>query len=831
MEKYWFEISQDASRETWKRAQMNCSNNGNFRKNGNFSCFILDLHPSRIYALRAVITYKTNISCASAVQVLETKAGVPGKPGTPYTIHDDINWIKADDNGNNITHYILQAQNSKNETGLQRFNNSDEWITLYQGSCSNIICTWHNEHLSGFYRTRVVAVNGIGMGEFSDTSGEILMKLYEPHENLVLLVLGPVCATVIMAVFCISIAAYAQNANHNKQKRDVTTLHVNYNPDLELAWIRDMNASVIQTNIWYTSSCLPTHLELESLPLFPREKLTLLNFLGSGAFGEVFEGQAKDILGPGSGDVKVAVKALRKGATDHEKSEFLKEAYLMSHFDHAHIVKLLGVCLLNEPQFLLLELMKGRDLLSYLRGARGSRLHQPMLYVGDLIDICLDVAKGCTYLEKMHFVHRDLAARNCLVSTKEYNSTNRKVKIGDFGLARDIYKNDYYRKEGEGLLPVRWMAPESLIDGLFTNQSDVWSFGILMWEVMTLGQQPYPARTNLEVLHFVRTGGRLEKPNNCPDNVHQLMLKCWTREPHKRPSFQYIESCLEHLKSSPQGGQNALVYCNDDYRNSDISQGIVNQAFEGEEHERQKSDDNSATGITLTSMANEEGDGLHYVMYRHSSDTCSKVDTLEMRMSMLQDGAINYSYVTSAEDEKSVTSIGCSDGQGDYDVRQNLPLYKNSAVIAAPNSLENDNRRYSLHRTSKCSPSLSQQLENKSSSITSEPAEFQNSSIQLSLDNMTVPFLFYSTMEWEYTPSTPTEDKYNNGNNDVVSCHVSEVSNTFKCSENLDGGLESEGVVEENTNSTVNIEIIEETSIIQNNIMPAAINLEEPASI
>uniref|UniRef100_UPI00398EDE67 proto-oncogene tyrosine-protein kinase ROS-like n=1 Tax=Pristiophorus japonicus TaxID=55135 RepID=UPI00398EDE67 len=476
-------FSMDTSRETWKQAQVNCS------IEGNFSCVILGLHPSRIYALRTVVTYKTNVSCTSAVQALKTKAGVPGKPGSPYTIQDDINWTKADDNGNNITHYILQAQNSQNGTGLQRLNSSDEWITLYHGPCNNTICAWRNQRFSGFYHMRVVAVNGIGMGEFSDINGEIIMKIY------------------------------AQNAKHDKQKGDITTLHVNYNPDLELALIRDMNASVIQTNIWYTSSCLPTQVELESLPLFPREKLTLQNFLGSGAFGEVFEGKAEDILGPGSGDVRVAVKTLRKGATDHEKSEFLKEAYLMSHFDHAHIVKLLGVCLLNEPQFLLLELMKGRDLLSYLRGARGSQLHHPLLCVGDLLDVCLDVAKGCTYLEKMHFVHRDLAARNCLVSMKEYNASNRKVKIGDFGLARDIYKNDYYRKEGEGLLPVRWMAPESLIDGMFTNQSDVWSFGILMWEVMTLGQQPYPARTNLEVLHFVRTEGRLEKPSNCPDNV------------------------------------------------------------------------------------------------------------------------------------------------------------------------------------------------------------------------------------------------------------------------------------------------------------------------
>ncbi|XP_067896101.1 proto-oncogene tyrosine-protein kinase ROS [Heterodontus francisci] len=827
MEKYWFEISQDTSRKIWKPAQVNCSNHG------NFICIIRGLHPSRTYALRTVVTYKTNISCGSAVQVLETRAGVPGKPGTPYTIHDDINWIQADDNGNNITHYILQAQNSQNDTGLQRFNNSDEWITLYQGPCSNTICTWHNQHFSGFYRMRVVAINGIGKGEFSDISGEIIMKLYEPRENLVLLVLGPVCATVVMAVFCISIAVYAQKAKHNKLKEDITTLRVNYNPDLELALIRDMNASVIQTNIWYTSSCLPTQVELESLPLFPREKLTLLNFLGSGAFGEVFEGKAEDILGPGSGDVTVAVKALRKGATDHEKSEFLKEAYLMSHFDHAHIVKLLGVCLLNEPQFLLLELMKGRDLLSYLRGARGFQLLQPLLCVGDLIDICLDVAKGCTYLEKMHFVHRDLAARNCLVSMKEYNCTNRKVKIGDFGLARDIYKNDYYRKEGEGLLPVRWMAPESLIDGLFTNQSDVWSFGILMWEVMTLGQQPYPARTNLEVLHFVRTGGRLEQPNSCPDNVHQLMLKCWTREPHKRPSFQYIESCLEHLKSSPQGSQNALVHYNDDYRNSDISQGIVNQAFEGEQLERQKSDDN-ATGITLTSVANEEGDGLHYVMYHHSPDICSKVDSLEMRMSMLQEGSINYSYVTSAEDEESVINIGYLDDQGDYDVchiRQSLPLRNKIAVCAAPDSVNKDNRRYSLHRTSKHLPIKSQPLEDKTISITPVPTEFQNSRTQLSLDGVTVPFLFYTTVDWENTPSTPTKEKYNSGIRDVVSSHVSEVNNIFTCSENQDGGLESKGVCEKNTNSLVINEKIEEASIIQNNTMTAASNLEESVSI
>ena len=143
----------------------------------------------------------------------------------------------------------------------------------------------------------------------------------------------------------------------------------------------------------------------------------------------------------------------------------------MADFKHPHILQLQCICLDPNMISLILELMEGGDLLKFLRNNRPRNSIASPLTMDDLISICTDVAKGCKYLEEVHFIHRDLAARNCLVSGFDRNT--RVVKIGDFGLARDIYKNDYYRKEGEGLLPVRWMAPESLIDGVFTSQSDV----------------------------------------------------------------------------------------------------------------------------------------------------------------------------------------------------------------------------------------------------------------------------------------------------------------------------------------------------------------------
>lgn len=152
------------------------------------------------------------------------------------------------------------------------------------------------------------------------------------------------------------------------------------------------------------------------------------------------------------------------------KKQFLKEAQLMSTFKHENILQLKAVCLAHEPNFLVLEYMKNGDLVSYLRANRPVGAVPSPLSIYDLMDISIQIANGCVYLEDLYYIHRDLAARNCLVNV---DKDGRIVKIGDFGLTRDIYKADYYKAGGNALLPIRWMAPESLNQGKFSTQSDV----------------------------------------------------------------------------------------------------------------------------------------------------------------------------------------------------------------------------------------------------------------------------------------------------------------------------------------------------------------------
>lgn len=230
------------------------------------------------------------------------------------------------------------------------------------------------------------------------------------------------------------------------------------------------------------------------------------------------------------------------------------------------MVKLLGVVTRGQPTLVIMELMVNGDLKRYLRSHRPcENMSNAPPKLDRILQMAIEIADGMAYLSTKKFVHRDLAARNCMVAE------DLTVKVGDFGMTRDIYERDYYRKGSKGLLPVRWMAPESLKDGVFSSYSDVWSYGVVLWEMVTFASQPYQGLSNeqvsneprfpyrssryrymtlLQVLRYVIEGGVMERPENCPELLYELMKRTWRHKATRRPTFMDIATMLlKHIDS------------------------------------------------------------------------------------------------------------------------------------------------------------------------------------------------------------------------------------------------------------------------------------------
>ncbi|XP_049874642.1 insulin-like peptide receptor isoform X2 [Pectinophora gossypiella] len=381
--------------------------------------------------------------------------------------------------------------------------------------CKNSSCvTLLRNLLPGNYSVKVTPITVSGAGNGSAQAFIFIEERAAGHEWI----WGVICGCVILILVLGAGIWYAKR--EFLQPSEANKLFASVNPE------------------YVSTVYVPDEWEV------PRGNIEFIRELGQGSFGMVYEGIAKNIE-KGKPETRCAVKTVNEHATDRERIEFLNEASVMKAFDTFHVVRLLGVVSRGQPTLVVMELMEHGDLKTYLRSHRpdaDSSLpkkddnNPPTLQ--NILQMAIEIADGMAYLSAKKFVHRDLAARNCMVAG------DLTVKVGDFGMTRDIYETDYYRKGTKGLLPVRWMSPESLKDGVFSSNSDIWSYGVVLWEMATLAMQPYQGLSNEQVVRYVVEGGVMERPEHCPDRLYELMRACWAHRPSQRPSFLQLVADL-----------------------------------------------------------------------------------------------------------------------------------------------------------------------------------------------------------------------------------------------------------------------------------------------
>ncbi|XP_072390037.1 focal adhesion kinase 1 isoform X5 [Diabrotica undecimpunctata] len=274
-----------------------------------------------------------------------------------------------------------------------------------------------------------------------------------------------------------------------------------------------------------------------------RHQIELQEILGEGQFGDVHKGCFKTTEGM---LIPVAVKTCKGDADLATTEKFLEEAYIMQKFDHQHIIKLIGVCS-ESPVWIVMELARLGELRSYLQK------NKTRLDLSTLLLYAFQLSTALSYLESKKYVHRDIAARNVLVST------DRCVKLADFGLSRWMGDDQSYYKASKGKLPIKWMSPESINFRRFTTASDVWMFGVCIWEILMLGVKPFQGVKNNDVIGKIENGERLPLPPNCPPRLYSLMSQCWSYEPSKRPTFKDIKEILQEILLEERSAQQDTI--------------------------------------------------------------------------------------------------------------------------------------------------------------------------------------------------------------------------------------------------------------------------------
>lgn len=351
--------------------------------------------------------------------------------------------------------------------------------------------------------------------------------------------LGVILLVLLVALFCHYMVKTRYSVNLSNVRRTDAGIDLDKLP----------------SNMAYHSTGAQLNPKLEKLE-FPRNNIIYIRDLGQGAFGRVFQAKAPGLLAEEEFTL-VAVKMLKDEASQDLQVDFEREACLLAEFDHPNIVKLLGVCAIGKPMCLLFEYMGRGDLNEFLRASSTTEGYSvPMvepredtkllkcmqLSHVDLLHIARQIACGMVYLSDRKFVHRDLATRNCLIND------DMVVKIADFGLSHKIYLQDYYKGDEHDAIPVRWMPLESILYNKYTLESDVWAYGVCLWEIFSFALQPYFGMTHEEVVRFLKDGNMLACPDNTPRCVYELMRQCWHHQPSNRPNFRDMQQGLDKVQ-------------------------------------------------------------------------------------------------------------------------------------------------------------------------------------------------------------------------------------------------------------------------------------------
>ncbi|KAF7405120.1 hypothetical protein HZH66_004026 [Vespula vulgaris] len=325
---------------------------------------------------------------------------------------------------------------------------------------------------------------------------------------------------------------YHYRINEDSEGKMFVTTESKFNTLAELVHHHSMLADGLITQLLYPA---PKHNKPTVFPLSPepdeweinRTDIVMRHKLGGGQYGDVYEAVWKRY------NMTVAVKTLKEDTM--ALKDFLEEAAIMKEMKHRNLVQLLGVCTREPPFYIITEFMSKGNLLDYLRNESKHQINAVVL-----MHMATQIASGMSYLESRNFIHRDLAARNCLVGE------NHLVKVADFGLAR-LMRDDTYTAHAGAKFPIKWTAPEGLAYNKFSTKSDVWAFGILLWEIATYGMSPYPGVDLTDVYHMLEKGYRMECPPGCPPKVYELMRQCWQWSAIERPTFKEIHHSLENM--------------------------------------------------------------------------------------------------------------------------------------------------------------------------------------------------------------------------------------------------------------------------------------------